>query len=413
MIFFKMRLCNTGRCPCPPNFHGDPFSKGGSTPRDASLALSSGCKSRTEFDSSVFYVKLGNGMDFFANALMAPAKRDTSLLACQDLRLRNCSCLGILYGNSSGSCYVLGNPLGSITAVFYSNRDRLGNKKTLVVSSMANPDANNQDEAKKFAIAGLVLLPSFGIVLIIVIALGFIYWRRNRLSGTASHGDSSLPDLEIISIPGLPVMFNYEDLVAATENFRAQIGSGGFGTVYKGTLPDKTFVTVKKITNVGFCTQGRQRFLIYEYMNEGKKGLKPLSEERGLAYLRSSSAKPRTVQSLHSNERDTRLPCEHSIQALQATKREQLPKQRKSLGSPEWPTGITISDKVDAWNLGLHIPPYLMHQKGRYLELADSRLERRVTNEEVEKLVKVPLCCTHEDPKLRPNMVNVVGMLEV
>ncbi|KAL3597209.1 hypothetical protein D5086_008846 [Populus alba] len=99
---------------------------------------------------------------------------------------------------------------------------------------MANPDANNQDEAKKFPIAGLVLLPSFGILLIIVIALGFIYWKRNRLSGTASHGDSSLSDLEIISIPGLPVRFNYEDLVAATENFSAQIGSGGFGTVYKG-----------------------------------------------------------------------------------------------------------------------------------------------------------------------------------
>jgi hypothetical protein len=172
---------------------------------------------------------------------------------------------------------------------------------------MANPDANNQDEAKKFPIAGLVLLPSFGIVLIIGLAVGFIYWRRNRLSGTASHGDSSLSDLEIISIPGLPVRFNYEDLVAATENFRAQIGSGGFGTVYKGTLPDKTIVAVKKITNVGvqgkkefsteipiigsthvnlvklkgFCTQGRRRFLIYEYMNEGKKGLKSLSEQKG------------------------------------------------------------------------------------------------------------------------------------
>jgi hypothetical protein len=51
--------------------------------------LSSGCNNRTEFDSSVFYVKLGNGMDYFANALMAPAKRDTSLLACQDLCSRN------------------------------------------------------------------------------------------------------------------------------------------------------------------------------------------------------------------------------------------------------------------------------------------------------------------------------------
>jgi hypothetical protein len=53
-----------------------------------------------------------------------------------------------------------------------------------------------------------------------------------------------------------------------------------------------------------------------------------------------------------------------------------------------------------------------MHEKKRYLELADSRLERRVPNEEVEKLVKVALCCLHEDPMLRPTMVNVVSMLE-
>ena len=53
-----------------------------------------------------------------------------------------------------------------------------------------------------------------------------------------------------------------------------------------------------------------------------------------------------------------------------------------------------------------------MHEQGRYLELADPRLEGRVTSEEVEKLVCVALCCVHEDPTLRPCMVTVVGMLE-
>ncbi|KAG5560868.1 hypothetical protein RHGRI_004030 [Rhododendron griersonianum] len=87
-------------------------------------------------------------------------------------------------------------------------------------------------------------------------------------------------------------------LVAATENFRAKIGSGGFGTVNKGTLPDESAVAMKKITSLGvegkrefcteiaiignirhvnlvrlkgFCIQGRQRFLVYEYMNKEKK----------------------------------------------------------------------------------------------------------------------------------------------
>ncbi|KAG5560872.1 hypothetical protein RHGRI_004032 [Rhododendron griersonianum] len=54
-----------------------------------------------------------------------------------------------------------------------------------------------------------------------------------------------------------------------------------------------------------------------------------------------------------------------------------------------------------------------MHKQRRYLELVDHRLERQVTSEEeVEKLVHVALCCVHQDPALRLSMANVVGMLE-
>ncbi|KAJ6349193.1 hypothetical protein OIU77_006724 [Salix suchowensis] len=317
LICNKMGLCTSGRCSCPPNFHGDPLSKSGCTPTDASLALPSGCIDRKESNSSVFYVNLGSELDYFANEFMAPAKRDISLLACQDLCTRNCSCLGIFYGNSSASCYLLENPLGSIMGSSSSSRKRLGYMKTIVVSSRAN----KLNEATGFPIVGLILLPSSGVLLIIIVVLGFICWRRNRLYRTAKsklgRSDSSSSELEIISVPGLPVRFNYEDLEAATESFSTQIGSGGFGTVYRGTLPDKSVVAVKKITNAG-------------------------------------------------NPRPAYFPL-HALE---------------------------------------------MHEKKRYSELADSRLERRVTNEEVEKLVKVALCCLHEDPMLRPAMVSVVSMLE-
>ncbi|KAJ6296892.1 hypothetical protein OIU78_022588 [Salix suchowensis] len=219
LICNKMGLCTSGRCSCPPNFHGDPLSKSGCTPTDASLALPSGCIDRKESNSSVFYVNLGSESDYFANEFMAPAKRDISLLACQDLCTRNCSCLGIFYGNSSASCYLLENPLGSIMGSSSSDR------------------------------------------------------KRNRLYRTAKsklgRSDSSSSELEIISVPGW---------------------------------------------------------------------------------------EPR--------------PAYFPLHALE------------------------------------------MHEKKRYSELADSRLERRVTNEEVEKLVKVALCCLHEDPMLRPAMVSVVSMLE-
>ncbi|MQL91299.1 hypothetical protein Taro_023910 [Colocasia esculenta] len=65
-----------------------------------------------------------------------------------------------------------------------------------------------------------------------------------------------------------------------------RIGSGGFGEVYKGMLPDKTTVAGKQefcteiavIGNIhhvnlvklrGFCVQGSKRLLVYEFMNRG------------------------------------------------------------------------------------------------------------------------------------------------
>ncbi|KAJ8625196.1 hypothetical protein MRB53_033726 [Persea americana] len=53
-----------------------------------------------------------------------------------------------------------------------------------------------------------------------------------------------------------------------------------------------------------------------------------------------------------------------------------------------------------------------MHQQGRYLDLVDQRLDGRVTSVEVERLVRIALCCLHLQPMLRPSMANVVAMLE-
>ncbi|KAH7651521.1 Non-specific serine/threonine protein kinase protein [Dioscorea alata] len=133
----------------------------------------------------------------------------------------------------------------------------------------------------------LVLCTSAVIALLIFLLCYNI--RRRRIMQHHSISSS-------LSFPGAPVFFSFHVLQSATENFSRLIGTGGFGSVYKGTLRDGTLIAVKKlermlpqgerefITEVttigsmhhmnlvslrGFCSEGSHRLLVYEYMSNG------------------------------------------------------------------------------------------------------------------------------------------------
>ncbi|KAK7820844.1 g-type lectin s-receptor-like serine/threonine-protein kinase [Quercus suber] len=277
-----------GICSCLPKFSYQ--NNGDCMPVNRSLSLPSACsaaRNGSQLNSSISYLKVGPGMDYFANNFRKPVKNNVTLSVCQDLCSQSGSCLGFFHENSSGSCYLLENHLGSFILTDPS-KDRLGYIKVLVGSSHGNSIGSNINQKQNLSVAVLVLLPLTVFLMLIVFVIIAILWlRKKRLSKTEivkldRSNSSSSAELEMICIPGLPRRFDYEELAAATENFKTQIGSGGFE----------------------------------------------------------------------------------------------------------------------------------MHEQRRYLELADPRLEGRVTSEEVEKLVRIALCCVHEDPALRPSMAHVVGMLE-
>ncbi|GAB4844877.1 hypothetical protein Ancab_038269 [Ancistrocladus abbreviatus] len=497
-------------CSCPSGFHADPRNENGCIPSNSSLSLPVACNTTNNSSlaktQAASYLALGSGNDYFANVFLEPVRYGLNLSACQDLCSADCSCLGIFHGNSSGSCLMLHNQLGSIMS---QDDNRLGYIKTVVGLSLT--DAGGDGSASKReqdALVALIIFPFVIFVLVIVSAL--LWWKRWKPSKVGLE-KSGIPDspssgeIEPFSIPGLPVRYDYEELNAATDNFRIKIGSGGFGAVYKGILPDKTIVAVKKITNLGvqgkrefcteiaiignvhhvnlvklrgFCAQGSERLLVYEYMNRGSLdrtlfGNGPVLEwqerfdialgtARGLAYLHSGceskiihcDVKPENIL-LHDHFQP-KISDFGLSKLLSPEQSSHFTTMRGTRGylAPEWLTSSAISEKTDVYSFGMVLLeivsgrkncsfrpqshslddnngaannsssstgsgliyfPMLaleMHEQRRYLELADPRLEGRMTSEEVEKLVRTALCCVHEEPSLRPNMVTVAGMLE-
>lgn len=502
-------VSSTPVCSCPPNFHAGSGNFNGCLPSTGSYPFTFACSSNDSQSNSsvVSFLKLGYGVDYFRNVYSGPVMFGVNLSVCQDLCSRNCSCLGTFYRNSSGSCYTVENELGSVLSGNEGQSDLIGFIKVIGASSMTDDDQSS--EKKGFPTVAAVLLPIIGFI--IFIALVLLWCRKLKLSKTEdvklgkpiSH--SSSDDLDGFYIPGLPRRFDYEELEEATDNFKTLIGSGGFGSVYKGILSDSSVVAVKKIVNIGiqgkkdfcteiavigniyhvnlvklkgYCAQGRHRLLVYEYMNRGSLdrtlfGGGPVLEwqerfevalgtARGLAYLHTGceqkiihcDIKPENI--LLQNQFQAKI-SDFGLSKFLSTEQSGLfTTMRGTRGylAPEWLTNSAISEKTDVYSFGMVLLelvsgrkncyfrsrshsaddsssggghssnssttgsiyfPLLaleMHEQGNYLDLADPRLEGRVTNDEVQKLVRIALSCVHEEPALRPNMVAVVGMLE-
>lgn len=136
-----------------------------------------------------------------------------------------------------------------------------------------------------------------GVPVVVIIVAGFVGWvcwlkKRNRESETQILGT-------LKSLPGTPREFRYRELKKATNNFdeKHKLGQGGYGVVYRGTLPkEKLEVAVKMFSRdkmkstddflseltiinrlrhrnlvrlLGWCHKNGMLLLVYDYMPNG------------------------------------------------------------------------------------------------------------------------------------------------
>ncbi|OAY67158.1 G-type lectin S-receptor-like serine/threonine-protein kinase [Ananas comosus] len=485
---------NSPSCNCLPLFAPSP--NGGCLPGDGSvLASSSSCGSNDLSKSSSSYLSLRSGTVYFENKFAAPVSSGRDEPTCRGICTGNCSCIGYFFDGSSKSCYILEHQMGSfLNSTASEAADTLGYIKIVGTASPPNTPSSNSPTTHLVAI----LLPSIAaFLLIFMLALIMLVWWRKRIKkrmkrfktmvmkeiqlgrhkspGRASSDfDYDDDDAgEEILIPGMPTRFTYEELEVVTGNFRTKIGSGGFGSVYKGELPDKSPVAVKKIEGVGFqgrrefcteiavignirhvnlvrlrgfCAQGARRLLVYEFMNRGSldrplfgSGAGPVLEwgermavavgaARGLAYLHSEcdhkivhcDVKPENI--LLADGGQVKI-ADFGLAKLMGPDQSGLFTTMRGRaravsdgesGGGRAGRGSTGGGCGGGGGGGEYFPLLALerHEQGRYQELADPRLEGRVVEEEVRRVVKVALCCLHEEPALRPSMAAMVGMLE-
>ncbi|KAL8160638.1 hypothetical protein V2J09_002175 [Rumex salicifolius] len=157
----------------------------------------------------------------------------------------------------------------------------------------------------------LTIIPVIGIAVtvvaftLLVVLIIVIHRKRKELKDSegnvkTSSGANSHPPRPVLKIHEGPSSifrkFTYKETKQATKNFSTVIGQGGFGTVYKAEFSDGLMAAVKRMDKIseqgdgefckeielvarlhhrhlvslkGFCIERQERFLMYEYLENG------------------------------------------------------------------------------------------------------------------------------------------------
>ncbi|KAA8526451.1 hypothetical protein F0562_008346 [Nyssa sinensis] len=354
-----------------------------------------------------------------------------SAAECESTCLINCSCTAYAYNNG---CSIWIGELLNLQQL--SEDDATGRSLYIrLAASEISSGKNNKGIAIGAAVGSVAGVMLLGLVL-------FVIWRRQRTSVGATK-----------TVEGSLVAFGYKDLQNATKNFSEKLGGGGFGSVFKGTLPDSTVIAVKKLESIsqgekqfrmevstigtiqhvnlvrlrGFCSEGNKKLLVYDYMPNGSLDFHLLHEK---------NPKPENI--LLDAEFCPKVADFGLAKLLGREFSRVLTTMRGTRGylAPEWISGVAITAKADVYSYGMMLFEFLSGRRnsepsedgkvkffptwaasvtvggGDILSLLDPSLEGNADAEEVTRICRIACWCIQDDENNRPSMGQVVQILE-
>ncbi|KAI3738751.1 hypothetical protein L2E82_28878 [Cichorium intybus] len=400
----------------------------------------------------------------------------TSEQDCKNACLNDCFCAVAIYRGNK--CWKKKLPLSNGKVDYSLNVKAFVKSRKGDIPLESPPHfSGNKNDRESLIIVGAALFGTsvfVNIVLFLVICLGiFLIYKKKDIKLNPG-AETNL------------IRFKYQQLVRATNGFKDELGKGAFGIVYKGVMGTNT-VAVKKLNRMaqdgekefrtevnaiarthhrnlvqllGFCDDGEQRLLVYEYMSNGTLAsflfgnMRPswnhrchiaLGIAKGLSYLHEECS----TQIIHCDIKPQNILLDEYYNArisdfglakllvMNQSGTNTVIRGTKGYVAPEWFRNAPVTIKVDVYSFGVLLLEIIScrksvkdnesgneyeailtdwawdcYQEGRLDLLVENDLEALDDYKKLKTFVMVGIWCVQENPLLRPTMRTVIQMLE-
>ncbi|XP_002978370.2 G-type lectin S-receptor-like serine/threonine-protein kinase SD2-5 [Selaginella moellendorffii] len=345
--------------------------------------------------SSLDFVSLP-GIEHFSHRYLNGSSLSFQL--CRSQCLQNCSCSAFFFWEESSSCFLM-DSLRTLQAV--PNHRHVAYVKVAATNTTNDvlPVPATGSKLSAGATAGIVV-GSFFLLLVALLPIILCISRKRskQVEAVVYDSDNYLETIENLK----PMRFCRADLERITDNFSKLIGTGSFGSVYEGVLPEGRKVAVKRLEStgqgkrkifaevavlgtfhhwnlvrlLGFCDQGCHGFIIYEHIGNGSldrwiyrdNGENVLDWElrmgivmgiaRGLAYLHEE------CMEVHLNLKPQNVLLDSSfvpklsgygVSRIMARESQSSAAKTglESYHPPEWLLDTSITEKCDVYSFGI------------------------------------------------------------